>query len=55
MWVLFWLLGDIGDDDFLLDIVVVVWVKVVWLFLVYDGDVLGDIVVELVVLYEYEF
>lgn len=49
-----WSLGDTGDDDSPSDIVVVVWVKVVWLLPVYDGDAPDDIVVESVVLYEHE-
>lgn len=35
-------------------IVVVVWVKVVWLLPVYDGDAPDDIVLESVVRYEHE-
>lgn len=54
MWALPWSLGNTGDDDSPSDIVVVVWVKVVWLLPVYDGDAPGDIVVESVVLYEHE-
>lgn len=54
MWALPWSLCDTGDDDSPSDTVVVVWVKVVWLLPVYDGDAPGDIVVESVVLYEHE-
>lgn len=54
VFVLSWSLGDTGDDDSPSDIVVVVWVKVVWLLPVYNGDDPDDIVVESVVLFEHE-
>lgn len=54
VWALPWSLGDTGDDDSPSDIVVVVWVKVVWLLPVYNGDDPDDIVVESVVLFEHE-
>lgn len=54
VWALPWSLGDTGDDDSPSDTVVVVWVKLVWLLPVYDGEAPDDIVVESVVLYEHE-